>query len=456
MRPVLGSLALAAAVSTASAAFQGFNYGNTFTNGQAKVQSDFEAEFKTAQGLKGTNGAFKSARLYTMVQGNTKQGVIEAIPAAIKTKTSVLLGLWASAGSETFNNEITALKTAISQYGDDLAPLVAGISVGSEDLYRASPVGIAAGEFAGADPNTLVNYIDMVRDAIRGTPLQGAKIGHVDTWTAYVNGSNSAVIEACDWIGMDAYPYFEDTHPNEVSNGANLFRDALGATKAAGGGKEVWITETGWPVSGKKFGSAVPSPDNARKFWRDVGCPMFGVTNVWWYTLRDAAPDTPNPSFGVVGPKGNETLYDLSCEGISAGGNDDSNDSGNSSDDDDSNGSTNDGGSNGSNNGSANEDGDDSSNGSGGNGDEDTGSSNNSSDSDSGSDDGGSSSGGDNSGGSGSDSTSGSGSNSNSDAGSGSGTDEGAEDEGDGHSGSTHLNSIGASVVAILGAVALL
>jgi glucan endo-1,3-beta-D-glucosidase len=62
-----GLLALAAAVSSASAAFQGFNYGSTFNNGQVKMQSDFEAEFRTAAGLVGTNGAFTSARLYTMV-----------------------------------------------------------------------------------------------------------------------------------------------------------------------------------------------------------------------------------------------------------------------------------------------------------------------------------------------------------------------------------------------------
>ena len=60
-------LSLAAAASTANAAFQGFNYGATFTDGAIKAQSDFEAEFKTAASLDGTDGAFNSARLYTMI-----------------------------------------------------------------------------------------------------------------------------------------------------------------------------------------------------------------------------------------------------------------------------------------------------------------------------------------------------------------------------------------------------
>lgn len=66
-------LTLAAAVSSASAAaYQGFNYGATFTDGRVKVQSDYESEFKTAAGLEGTDGGFTSARLYTMVVCSTQ------------------------------------------------------------------------------------------------------------------------------------------------------------------------------------------------------------------------------------------------------------------------------------------------------------------------------------------------------------------------------------------------
>ena len=60
-------VALATTFSSALAAFQGFNYGSTFTSGAAKQQSDFEAEFKTSQSLVGAPVTFNSARLYTMV-----------------------------------------------------------------------------------------------------------------------------------------------------------------------------------------------------------------------------------------------------------------------------------------------------------------------------------------------------------------------------------------------------
>jgi glucan endo-1,3-beta-D-glucosidase len=226
-----------------------------------------------------------------------------------------LLGLWASAGEAVFANELQALKSAIDQYGSDFTSLVAGISVGSEDLYRISPTGILNKENPGAEPSTIADYIKQVREAIAGTSLKGAAIGHVDTWTVWVNGSNQAVIDACDWIGVDAYPYFQDTMANSIENNKGLFFDAFDATKAAAGGKPVWVTETGYPVSGKTAGQAVASPENAETYWDEVGCPLFGETNVWWYTLQDAAPDTPNPSFGVLGNSlTSAPLYDLSCK----------------------------------------------------------------------------------------------------------------------------------------------
>jgi hypothetical protein len=67
MQRIAGLAALAATLSSAVATYQGFNYGSTFTTGAAKQQSDFEAEFKNAQGLIGAPGVFSSARLYTTV-----------------------------------------------------------------------------------------------------------------------------------------------------------------------------------------------------------------------------------------------------------------------------------------------------------------------------------------------------------------------------------------------------
>ncbi|KAI2635062.1 glycoside hydrolase superfamily [Xylaria nigripes] len=305
---------LAVLVSAASAAKLGFNYGSTFTTGAAKMQSDFESEFTLAANLKDAKG-FTSARLYTMVQAGTASDPITAIPAAMKTNTSLLLGLWASAGDVAFANEILALKAAIKTYGSRLGNIVDGISVGSEDLYRSSPQGIAVGSGPGASTDVILKYVDQVKKAIAGTPLQGAPVGHVDTWTAWDDRSSAPLVQVLDWLGMDAYPYFQNTMPNGIGLSKSLFQDALGRTKAAAGNRPVWVTETGHPVSGKPSGDSVASVENAEMYWKTVGCPMFGEMNVWWYTLQDAAPATPDPSFGIIASGSTTPLFDLSCKG---------------------------------------------------------------------------------------------------------------------------------------------
>ncbi|KAH9844528.1 Glycoside hydrolase [Teratosphaeria destructans] len=308
-------VAAAAALATTEAAHTGFNYGSTFTDGRAKQQSDYQAEFSRAKTLQGTNGEFTSARLYTMIQGGTTDTPISAIPAAIATQTSLLLGLWASAGQADFTNEVTALKSAISQYGSSFTNLITGISVGSEDLYRISPTGIENHSGVGVGPDVLVDYINQVKTAIANTAAAGAKVGHVDTWTAWVNKTNDAVISAVDFLGVDAYPYFQNTEANSIDNAKSLFFEAYDNTVGAAHGKPVMVTETGWPVSGPTQNEAVAGTSEAETYWQAVACDLIsrGI-DTYWYVLQDAAPNTPSPSFGIVGSDLNSApAYNLAC-----------------------------------------------------------------------------------------------------------------------------------------------
>ncbi|KAF2028612.1 glycoside hydrolase [Setomelanomma holmii] len=309
-------VAAAGLLSTANAAIKGFNYGANFGNDQAKTVVDFEYEFNAAKNLPGTNG-WTSARLYTMIQHGTTNTPIEAIQAAINTQTTLLLGMWASAGQANFDNEIAALKSAIAQYGTAFTDLVEGISVGSEDLYRITPTGIENNSGAGAQPQELINYVQQTRSTIAGTSLAGKPIGHVDTWTVYVNATNNDFISSLDFVGMDAYPYFQTTMANSVGSGSQLFFDAYHATVGAAQGKPVWVTETGWPVSGETLNQAVPSADNARIYWEDVTCQLVADNvNLYYYILQDVQYGNPVPSFGIK-PGGDlqavNPLFDLSC-----------------------------------------------------------------------------------------------------------------------------------------------
>jgi glucan endo-1,3-beta-D-glucosidase len=299
-------LSLVGGASTVLAAARGFNYGS-----QGNTLETFEAQFRTAQGLDTTSG-WGSARLYTMIQEGTSNTVISAIPAAIATNTTLLLGLWASSPQDVFNNELTALKNAISQYGSAFSDLVVGISVGSEDLYRESPTGILSNAGTGQSPDILVDYIGQVRSAISGTVLSSKPVGHVDTWETYTNSTNAAVVAAADFLGLDEYPYYENTNENSVANANTLFFNAYNAVAGVANGKPIWITETGWPTTGPTENLAVPSVDNAEAYWKSIACELISRNiPTWWYILQDSA----TPSFGLVA-SGEQPKYDLSCPSV--------------------------------------------------------------------------------------------------------------------------------------------
>lgn len=179
-------------------------------------------------------------------------------------------------------------------------------------MYRISPIGIAAKSGLGLDPDTLVSYIKQAREVVAGTPLAAARFGHVDTSNAWVNASNAAVAEAVDWIGMDAYPFFETTMTNDIGSAKGLFEKAINEVKAATGNKELLITETGWPISGPSQNLGVASLDNAEMFWQEVGCAVFDKISTWWYILSETGAE---PDFSVVVDPSNPTpKYNLVCK----------------------------------------------------------------------------------------------------------------------------------------------
>ncbi|KAL1870214.1 hypothetical protein Daus18300_005279 [Diaporthe australafricana] len=303
-------LSASALVAGASAAnYLGFNSGSTHGSGAAKVQSDFESEFKTAQNLVGAPGDFNAVRLYTNIQGASTSDPIEAFPAAIATKTSLLLGIWTS-GTDSIQNEINALKAGLAAHGDDLAKLIVGVSIGSEDLYRAGSTGVANEAGIGAGPDAIVGFI---KDFKNEFSKYDFKIGHVDTWDAWTNGSNSAVIDAVDWLGVDEYPYYQTGDDNTIDNAASLFGAAYDAVVGVAGSKEVWVTETGWPYEGPDWDKAVPSVENAKQFWDEVGCDkLFGKVPTFWYNLVDDS-QTNEMSFAITKDLDTTPLFNLTC-----------------------------------------------------------------------------------------------------------------------------------------------
>jgi len=281
--------ALTAVLSTASAYWKGFNIGANNPDGSCKTEQDWERAFRSMQSLP---GHFTSARLFASSDCNT---LANAVPAALNTGTQLLVGVWTE-NTDHYNAEKAALHAAVQAHGTGW---IVSVSVGSEDLYRHD-----------TSASTLAGQINEVRNILSGMGAGGVQVGHVDTWTAWVDPANTAVIQACDFVGMDGYPYYQNS---DINDAYNVFwksvQDTRNVVNSVKPGTWVWITESGWPVSGQQMGSAVASQSNAQQYWSQVACSAFAQAHTFWFQLQDYSS---NPSFGVIDANSNP-IYNLNC-----------------------------------------------------------------------------------------------------------------------------------------------
>lgn len=280
-------LSLAATVATTSAYYQGFNIGANLASGACRTEQDWEFAFNKIASFP---GEFRNVRLYASSDCNT---LTNAVPAALRTGTKLLVGVWTQDDAH-FDAEKQALLHAVQVYGKDW---ILAVSVGSEDLYRKETTA-----------QILASKINDVRGMMWSIGAGDKSIGHVDTWTAWVDGANTPVIDAVDWLGNDLYPYWQGIGTDDgAANGA--YWEAVENVRAVSKGKEVWTTETGQPITGDTIGSAVPSVQSLQTFWWQITCASVKEMNFFWYDLDDFSA---SPQFAVVDHQYNP-LIDMRC-----------------------------------------------------------------------------------------------------------------------------------------------
>ena len=169
----------------------------------------------------------------------------EAIPRLARTKgLKTMVGAWISHDRERNEREIQALITLAQEGMVDLAV------VGNEVLLR--------GELPEQE---LLAYIQRVKAAVP----EDVQVGCVDAYSEFLE--RPALVAACDVLLPNCYPFWEGA---DIDLAAQYLRRMVGLVKAAGGDKPVVVAETGWPGKGKPVGEAVPSTDNAMKYFVDV------------------------------------------------------------------------------------------------------------------------------------------------------------------------------------------
>lgn len=177
----------------------------------------------------------KWIRSFSTTEGN------ELIPAIAKEYgMQTLVGAWLGDDPEINEQEVANLIEMSNSGVVDVA------AVGNEVMYRGDLT----------EPE-LLEFIRWAQDSITDVP-----VGYVDAY--YEFDKRPAITEACDVILANCYPYWEG-----CSQDYSLLymKEMYNRAKRAGNGKRVIITETGWPDQGTSLQGAVPSEENAIKYF---------------------------------------------------------------------------------------------------------------------------------------------------------------------------------------------
>ena len=105
--------------------------------------------------------------------------------------------------------------------------------------------------------NELLEYIHRVKQAIPGVPVT-----YVDAYYQFIE--RPQLIDACDVILVNCYPFWEGC---SIEQSATYLKQMYAVTQKAANGKQVIISETGWPNQGESTKDAQPSEINAMKYF---------------------------------------------------------------------------------------------------------------------------------------------------------------------------------------------
>jgi glucan 1,3-beta-glucosidase len=177
----------------------------------------------------------KWIRSFSCTEGN------EFIPKVAKEMgINTLVGAWLGKDAEINQREIAGLIELAKEGYVDIA------AVGNEVLYRKD-----------LTEDELLTFIKNVKAELPNLPL-----GYVDAY--YEFAAHPRITEACDVILCNCYPFWEGC---PFENSLDYMKQMFQQAQAAGNGKKVLITETGWPSQGENLRGSIPSHQNARDYF---------------------------------------------------------------------------------------------------------------------------------------------------------------------------------------------
>jgi glucan 1,3-beta-glucosidase len=151
-----------------------------------------------------------------------------------------LVGAWLGKDRDLNEKELSGLIDLAHRGLVDIA------AVGNEVLYRND-----------LPKDELLGHIARVKAALPDIP-----VGYVDAY--YEFRDHADISAACDVILANCYPYWEGCNMEySLVYMQQMYQQAVHAAN----GKPVIISETGWPSQGTGLDGAIPSVENAMKYF---------------------------------------------------------------------------------------------------------------------------------------------------------------------------------------------
>lgn len=167
----------------------------------------------------------------------------ELIPAiAREMGLKTLVGVWLDDDLESNERELeNAIRVAQEGHVDVLG-------VGNEVLLRGD-----------LTEDQLLDYIERAKAALPGTD-----VGYVDAYFEFVD--HPRITEACTVLLANCYPFWEGC---PAEHALLYMKEMYRRVQQVANGKRIIVSETGWPNIGTAEGGAVPTYENAIKYFVD-------------------------------------------------------------------------------------------------------------------------------------------------------------------------------------------
>jgi exo-beta-1,3-glucanase (GH17 family) len=215
----------------------GLNFGPYMGN-QDPNRGSIIPESQIQQRLRSISDYTKCIRTF-----GTSSGLDQIPRIARDLGLCVAAGAWLDGNEATNDLEIERLiDIALAGYADYIV-------VGSEAILRGD-----------LSVQELIAHMERVRQAVPGVPITTGEI--YPNWL-----DHPELVAASDVLFVNYYPYWEGISIDSALAAIQSYHLDVIVDSA---GKEVIVSETGWPSCGDTVANAVPSNENAALFFREV------------------------------------------------------------------------------------------------------------------------------------------------------------------------------------------